>query len=70
VGQPPKHAAAPISATQQIASASQIVETFNFRFCAAQRAQVGHRGMWETCEQAVFGVDGADPADAQSPAGA
>jgi hypothetical protein len=30
----PQNAAAPINATQQIASASHIVVTFNFRFCA------------------------------------
>jgi len=30
----PQHAAAPISARQQIASAVHIVVTFNFRFCA------------------------------------
>jgi hypothetical protein len=34
VGQPPKHVAAWTNATLQIASASHIVVTFNFRFGA------------------------------------
>jgi hypothetical protein len=57
-GQPPKHAAAPINATQQIASASQIVVTFNFRFGAHYGLKSDIAACPKKCQRRKLGIRG------------